>query len=155
MFLEVSNTMQRARGLPIEVRIDLLVDLLQQHPQDLPVFLRWIWYPGTQSNITWKELKQDCYMPTRGKIEPLGFWLMMSRIKRRGHLIEDKQTSIREWKECMCCFESDHVKAASAVIRQRPGWGMHLVHINSAITLAGLTNQCLLEAEGPIDFLER
>lgn len=155
MFLEVSIAMQRARGLPIDVRIDLLVDYLKRNPQDLPVFLRWIWNSACRSNITWKELKQDCYMPVRGRDEPLGFWLMMSRIRRRGASLEEKQLSIREWKDSLCYFDSEHAQAAAAVIRQKAGWGLHLVHINSALMLAGLTNQCLIEAEDPSDFMER
>lgn len=154
MFSRVSDAMQRARGMPIAVRVDILAQSIEDSPQDLPVFLRWIWNHKMVPRIGRAELVADGYVPVRGRTEHLGFWLMMSRLRRRRMDAKGREESIREWKDCLCQFDQNTVKVAIRVLEQNPGWGLSLVHINSAMELAGQGQQALIEADDPTDFLE-
>lgn len=155
MFREVSEAMQKAKKLASPLRVDILADFIEKHPQDLPVFLRWIWNEECHANITWAELRRDPYCPTKGAEEHLGFWLMMSRTRRRGDSPEEKEQSFHEWKDSLCQYDERLVMTAVDVLRKRPGWGLNLLHINSALEAAGQTNQTLPESDGPSDFMER
>lgn len=155
MFREVSNTLKLARGLSAMMRVDLLAAAIEEHPQDLPVFLRWVWNPEATCNISWADLKQDCYVPERGRSEHIGFWLMMSRMRRRGLSREERAESIKEWKDCLCHYDQSLVLTAAAVLRKKVGWGLNLLHVNSALEMAKQTNQMLEETESELDLLER
>ncbi len=149
-FANVSSRMASNRGMGVDVRIDVLVEFLKRDEQSLPVFLRWLWNPEAVANITVQQIRNSTYFPQGGVI-PHGFWHLMSRMRRRGISPDEQNESIKEWKDWVVCHDKQVVAPAIIVLTKAPNWGLNLLHINSALCLAGLSGQCLQETDGPED----
>lgn len=154
MFRDVSTRMKAARGMPAAMRVDLLAESIKEHRIELPVFLRWIWNPECRANVKWRDLRDSSFIPDPAD-EPLGFWHMMHMLRQRGITRDEVEQSIKDWRTCLRAHEVSLIKVAAEVVTKRPGWGLHLIHINSAMEVAGESQQALIETDSEHDLLER